>query len=234
MSISPILKNRIEGVHNSVNFTSKRKNDLPERYEEPKTPSYIKRVPVMVLIAMSPLTVANSEAKGPAFPAEPKVEVVEQRQQSRPAPSIVKKEKVHHGYEEMQFIKIDNNGTPRTIEKLGVNYSYDSEGGYKGLMNLMVRMVSARPDRNNRYMILYSEIRQDGSFAPQRAAYVAAPFGQYILSFARSDSNNFAVAVDVQGNLNQLYGRDASAIEDQVTTLYDEHTGTTYKYPVRR
>jgi len=234
MSISPILKNRIDGVHNSVNFTSKRKNDLPERYEEPKTPSYIRRVPVMVLIAMSPLTIANSEAKGPAFPTKPDIEAVEQRQQNKPSPSIVKKEKVHHGYEEMQFVKLDNNGNLQNIEKLGVNYSYLSEGGYKGLMNLVVNVISAKPDRNNRYLILYNELKSDGSSAPQRATTIAAPFGQYILKFARSNSNNYAVVLDQKGHLNQLYGGDISPIEDQVTILYDEHTGTTYKYPARR
>lgn len=153
-------------------------------------------------------------------------------------PVIVLKEKVNDGYEEMQFIGIDNNGSKQTIEKLGANYSYNSEGGYMGLMNMMIKAICEKPDKDNRYAIIYNEIRTDGTFAAVMYCTVSNKFGKYIINFARSKRNNYSVLLIPPGEgsigcYEIIASQKCQKIEDQVTTLYDPHTETTYRYPTK-
>ena len=152
-------------------------------------------------------------------------------------PVAVLKKTVIDGYEEMQFVEIDKNGSKQSIERLGGNYSYNSEGGYKGLMNIMIFTICAKPGKDNRYAIMYAEIRTDGTLCPGKFCTVSNKIGKYILDFARSARNNYGVTLLTGDQMSHQYKIIAKQkwqkIEDQVTTLYDPHTGTTYRYPKR-
>lgn len=152
-------------------------------------------------------------------------------------PVIVLKKTVIDGYEEMQFVEIDDDGSKQSIEVFGGNYSYISEGGYKGLMDIRIFWICAKPGKDNRYAIKYAEIRTDGTLCPGEFCTVSNKIGKYILDFARSARNDCVITLQTGDQMSYIYKIIAKQkwqkIEDQVTTLYDPHTGTTYRYPKR-
>ena len=231
MKVTPILTNKVSPVSGLVNFKSKENGDLPVQYNHSSNPSYLKRVPVIVLIAMSPLTTTNTDAKIPFEPETPVTEVIEPQQSRRVHSTLTKKDLIKNGYETMQFLQIDSDNDKNTAETLGANYSYLSEGGNKGIMNMYVNMISLKPDKNGRYVIAYTEINNDRTLNDTRVCSVQAPFGKYILNFARSSANNNAIILERNGKLNQMYNGNIPWMEDEVTILYNEKTNTAYKVP---
>ena len=231
MKVTPILTNKVSPASGLVNFKSKENDDLPVQYNHSSSPSYIKRVPVMVLIAMSPLTTTNTDAKIPFEPEAPVTEILQQQQSRQVTPTLTKKESIKSGYENMQFLYINKDNNKNTSEILGANYSYLSEGGYKGVMDMYVEMISSTPDRNGRYPIIYTEVKRNTGEEEPRVCSVKAAFGEYLLKFARSSKNNKALIVVNDGSINRLNQGNIPWIEDEVTTLYNEKTNTAYKVP---
>lgn len=146
-------------------------------------------------------------------------------------PFLVKKERIDNGYENMQFLYIDKDGNSNTIEILGANYYYRSEGGYKGVIDMYVEMISSIPDKNGRYPIIYTGLKRDKSQDEPRVCSVKAEFGDYLLIFARSPKNNKALIEVDNGDINRLNNGNIPWIEDEVTILYNDKTNTVYDVP---
>lgn len=233
LTITPVSLNNVSG-NNSVSFQAYRKKSDNVQPEQSQSSSNLAKVPVIVMLAMSPLTSANTNAKVPVMPESPRIEVVAPPQTTKKQSSkkvelsLIKEENYEAGYEKMKFLYGDADNDKRRAEALAVEYSYLSEGGYEGLMDFTVKMISPLPNKNGRYYIAYQEIK-NGEAEELRVCTIRKEFAKAMLNFVSSSFNHDAVKYDGDASLYKAFRGKSPKLEDEVRVIRDIHSGKFFK-----
>jgi len=230
MTITPI-SNVIVSHTNGVNFNGRR-NSEPVEIEDGR--SYrgpiqgLKQVPVIVLMAMSPLNSASVEPYNPITDA-PKVEVVDGVQQDSPLKMVGRTIYRTKDGQTAILIEYDKDGNKATFERCGFGYRYRAGNGVDGVMNGIVRIICPEPLSDGSYRIVFSEIHSDAPNDAYKVYRVPKEFGELILDFANFSRNNKAIFKASEEALVKKFGEAAvknpPTMEEEVTAFeYDDGT----------
>jgi len=212
------VSNKFNSSH--INFQSRaKKNDAV--YTENNSTG-LKRIPVLVLIAMSPIALSKSTAANPITLNTQNVEQVSDNNDSS-NPEEISRETVSSGYQHCSFIKYDTDDNKDNAEQLGFRYNYLSEGGYQGCIGGYFTSICACQNANKSYYATFYE--HDNGKKSKKPQLVKIPegFGRYILNFAKTKANNNAVYALPKSSYERVFGADslknAPKIENVVTTI---------------
>ena len=223
MTITPVSGFSVNRI-SPVNFGSRNKNVEPSQPPAHRdSSSAYKRVPVIVLLAMSPVAVNNSFSKAPADFEPNKIETVQQ--QKRNGYGYYKKHTVKSGYETCVFSHYDMDRDKNTAEVLAFSYNFDSEGGYKGRLKGYFQAIAAKPDADDRVLATYVGLDGDKIEGKPRICKIPIKFALYILDFINSGENNGAVVIAENELFEKAFGRkkiaNAPRIEDEINIIQD-------------
>ena len=228
MTITPVSGFSVNRI-SPVNFGSRNRN--VESFQPPAHrdgSSAYKRVPVIVLLAMSPVAVNNSFSKAPADFEPNKIESVQQ--QKRVGYGYYKKHTVKSGYETCTFNHFDMDKDKNTAEVLAFSYYYDSEGGYKGRLKGYINTLCAEDNPDDRVLVTYVGLDGNNIEKEPRVCTIPMKFALYITNFVNSDEDNGAVKLAKKETFVKWYGREkianAPRIEDEINIIQDSD-GTT-------
>lgn len=187
-------------------------------------PSAYKRVPVMLLIAMSPISVSDSFSKAPVEYECSGIELMEQQRQKAQS-NIIGQKTVDSNYEHCTFIKYDSDKVRNDAELLAFKYNYLSEGGYKGLLDGFFYSVCNTPYSDGRVLATYVGVADNKFDSDVRLCSIPSSFAKYIINFANSEQNNDAVKVAKKADYIASFGKDAIVnvpkIEDEINRVQD-------------
>ena len=226
MAITPVSNLISANRISPVNFGNRRRNVEPEQYpvQRDSRASAYKKVPVIVMLAMSPLTANNSFSKSPIEYDYPEIELVEQQRQKTQS-NIIGQRTVDSNYEHCTFMKYDSDKVRRDAELLAFKYNFQSEGGYKGLLDGFFYSVCSTPNSDGRVLATYVGVADNKFDRNVRLCTIPSGFAKYILNFANSEQNNDAVKVARKLDYIASFGKDAVVnvpkIEDEINRIQD-------------
>ena len=201
--------------------------------------SGLKKVPVIVLLAMSPLSTPATEPYSP-ITNEPKVEVVEGlQQQGEPLKLKMINRTIYRTKDDQTavLIEYDNDGNKATFEQFGFGYRYRAGTGVDGVMSGDLRIICPKPLSDGSYRIVFRETHKNAPDDAFKVYRVPKEFGELILEFTGSVRNNKAIYTASEEMLIKKFGEDTvknpPTMKEEVTTFqYDD--GTEKRVPKAR
>ncbi len=222
MAITPVSGFSVNRI-SPVNFGSRSKNIEHQPPAHRDSSSAYKRVPVMVLLAMSPVASSDSFSKAPIDFEPNKIEYVQQPKHN--GYGYYKKHTVKSGYESCTFSHYDMDRNKNTAEVLAFSYYFDDEGGYKGRLKGYFQAIAANSDGNNRVLATYVGLDGNKIEGKPRVCKIPTKFALYILDFINSGENNGAVVIAENELFEKAFGREkianAPKIEDEINIIQD-------------
>ena len=229
MFVAPV-SNKLYNSH--INFQSRTSNG--DNGSSAGSSNGLRRVPVMVLIAMSPFMPAKAETGLPVMNENLNTVQVSDSV-SNSSQDEITRETVNSGYQKCSFIKYDTDDNKDNAEKLGFRYSYLSEGGYQGVAGGYFTSVCSCRNSNKTYYATFYEHDSGKKSKQPKLVKVPEDFGKYLLNFAKSNANNHAIYALPKSSYERVFGVDslktAPKIEDAVTTLVTKEGN---KFPQER
>ena len=193
MAITPIA-NYLSTRNNSIAFNGKNRNfeqpvDYDNRSSQSSAMSGLRKVPVIVLMAMSPLTVPNTEAK--EINAEEPI-AMEVASPQRVEPRIIGNLDLFHARigklnSKIYFGKVDLDGDANSIEAISFRYEHDVPNTPNILrLDGMVKHICPKPiNSEGEYFMSYTSIDENGKEFV-RGCRVPAKYGKYIVDLINS------------------------------------------------
>jgi len=193
-------------VSSYINFSSRKSKDVVPFGEGNVThnrkTSKLKQVPVIVMIAMSPLSTKASKFK-PIELNAPKIEMVEQN----PPQEILKRRitKVF-GNQKIEYSFISKDGDIHNFEKVYMRYA-NPVGDKVKYLNGQVIALCAETKPNGDYLIAIRKV-EDGTLKKNfELCYIPEDFG-YILDLSHdTPANNNAIMRLPKSEFNEYFGR---------------------------
>ena len=213
MAIKPITG--AAPVNSYINFSSRKRHDYSPEVEytpQSSTSSKLRQVPVIVMIAMSPLTTASSTLPRIDMieDSAPKVEVVDQQGKE----VVVLRVKKSLGNQKIQYIGMSNDNDVNTFEKMFFKYQDDSKIGKKGLFGKVVA-VCPQQDVKNRYLVAYRNVIDSKTSEDISICFIPKQLGDILYAYCTIPFNNKAIGVVPKAEFEQYFGRNSvnSAVE---------------------
>ena len=198
---------------NKIDFTS-RKNKQQKADNTTSSNSSLKKIPLMVMIAMSPMVAPLSASAQNSNNLTFSTQVTNMRFIG--LEPIETKDKDETIYFQKRSKDID-----KTAELMGFDYfrKITLPDGRKAnaCMFGIINNISDKTNSDGRYIATYQEIK-DGRVQNERICSLPKEFGKYLLKFAKTNENNGAVKVQTRSELEEEYG--ISNIEG-ATPLYE-------------
>ncbi len=189
MAIQPISSRLVNSQRSLPSFKAKQHRDNAEPDYMPRSQSGLKKVPVIVLMAMSPLVAApgNSIANsGGNIPYVDKVEQLDQTPRTKSLPTEV----IREGFHVFDVFKITTDDDDSNAELLLIRYHAISEGGYEKIMDAQIKAFCIEPEQDGSHIVALREFRNKGNeLGKYRLVRVPPKFGQYLNKFIFSDQN---------------------------------------------
>ena len=165
----------------------------------------LRKVPVIVLIAMSPLTSSDVNA---SFPILPEANIENTSGSTRSYSKELSRETIRSGYQECTFIKYDKDFNNDNAERLGFRYSYLSEGGFRGLLGGVFTSICCEKNPNKTYTATFYELKGNQKSSEVQLVNLPEAFGKYLLRFAKSNKNNNAIQFLPKASYVRVFGSD--------------------------
>ncbi len=197
MTIRPITPGLGTSSNYQAAFNGKHSDEQTPDYRT-KSSSGLKKVPVIVLMAMSPL---NSIPSNPSNTTE-----IQSVQQSNP---LIGTYTIKNGNEECKFLKVNVDEDPSTMECVGFVYNDYSYGGkIKGEIQGAFRQICTDVAADGTYVAVYQELLSDNSYSKPRFCRIPGKFGEYLIQLSRWSKNNGAIQSGTRQDFAKAYGKD--------------------------
>ena len=210
MNIRPISQ---VSYNNKIDFTS-RKNKQQKADNTTNTSSPLKKVPLMVMLAMSPMVMPLSASAQNSNNVTLGMQVTNMRFIG--LEPIETKDK-----DETIYFQKRSNDVDKTAELMGFDYFRKTTlpDGRKANVCMfgIINNISDKTNSDDRYIATYQEIK-NGRVQNERICSLPKEFGKYLLKFAKTNENNGAIKVQTRSELEEEYG--ISNIEG-ATPLYE-------------
>jgi len=219
MKVSAISFSSKSNYNNIKTNTNRKENPNDYSY----TPmSQLKSVPLVVLVAMSPL---NASATNSINAIE--APSIEQVVQDKPISVLGKKEITTKNEEEFcRFIAYNTDENSKNAEIIGFNYNCYTKDGNIGVMSGVFQSVCPDKTDDNKFIVTYEEIKNSQNTGEIKTCYIPEEFGQYLLKFANSKFNNNAIDIASKSDLQKAFGEDILENTKDISNCV-----STIKYP---
>ena len=223
MAITPI--SNVLGVNRnySVNFgTGKYSQDDREEFmPRSGSSSNLVKVPVIVLLAMSPLNSSsvdlyNQDANINA------IEIVQTPQQSR-KPSIKNTQELTLGNQHIIIVTGNRDSNVNNFERVSFSYDYTNEQHISKLRGVFFA-IADKPESDGKYLIAYKELHKDGKLSNNKICYFPKNFGSYVDLLSTSYTNNKAILSLPKSEFIEYFGNEAvknAPMLKDATTSYE-------------
>ncbi len=214
MTITPVSNFSLS--NSNVNFTRRRRDVEPDTipYQPERSSGIVKKVPVIVLLAMSPLNSSSVEPYNPNYIPN-NIEMVQQRDDN-----IVLKRELHSGNESIRYLAFSDDNNEKDFENFCFNYD-NKVGNKKGILVGKVIAICDTPRTDGRYLMAYRQISNGQAEKDFKICYIPDVFGAYLNSYAQGWANNNAIGRLPRSQFDEYFGvnnvRNAPLIKDRVT-----------------
>ncbi len=188
MAIQPISSSMVKSNRNlttfGANYEKAPSNYVPERQ------SSLKKVPVLVLMAMSPLVSAPAPTYANSAEKVQYVDNIEQIDQS-PRHKFFPREVIRDGFHVFDVLKISTDDDDTDAEMVLFRYRAISEGGYEKVMDAQLRAYCVDKERDGSHIVALREVTNHGeTIGKYKLVRVPAKFADYLNKFVFSDQNS--------------------------------------------
>lgn len=190
MAITPIT-NYMPMHRNSINFSGKN-NKNEQQYEhnstKPSQLSGLRKVPVIVMLAMSPINMQNIQAKPLPEPVTTTVSAPSSKSSNPVAigNTDILTDKLEDIPAKYYFIKLDIDGNKKNAEMLTFRFEYVSPIDGLHQLDGIVRGICPEPDKKNRYLMEFECTSFDETYTISKVCNVPAKFAKYILNLTKT------------------------------------------------
>ena len=208
MAIKPIAGSM--PVHSNISFSSRNRRDdygMEEEYTQPsRKSSKLKQVPVIVMIAMSPLTTANSKVSqfSPLETNAPKIVMVDQ--DVKPVTKFNKS--LVYEKERIKYLGLSLDDNVNNVEKVYFYYSLDDRPDLEGF-DANVVAICPEQDSKGQYLLAYRVKKGNKISKDTEICYIPKNFGDFLYNFGDSFVNNNAIRIIKKDVFYEVFGRDA-------------------------
>ena len=215
MTITPVSNLSLKS-NGSINFTSRRRDFEPDSvsYQPERSYGIAKKVPVIVLMAMSPLNSSSVEPYNPNYIPN-QIEAVQQSDDN-----IVLKRELHSGNESIRYLAFSDDNNEKDFENFCFNYD-NKMANKKGILVGKVIAICDTPRADGRYLMAYRQITNGQAEKDFKICYVPDVFGAYLNSYAKGWANNGALGSVSKSEFDEYFGannvKNAPLIKDRVT-----------------
>ena len=205
MAITPV--SGLTGINRGYVPNFGRRIDEEEEHYNYKTQdsTSMVRVPVMVLLAMSPLNSSSVDLYNQDTDING-IEMVQAPQQTR-SPQIIYQKEMTLDKERIVILGSNRDNNIHNFEKLGFNYEY-VPGPVAGLLDGTFVAIADKAEEDGKYLTAYRELK-DGKFSNYKICYLPAKFGYQVHMLSTSKGNNDAVMVLPKSEFSEYFGADA-------------------------
>ncbi|MBR6098502.1 hypothetical protein IKP85_02020 [bacterium] len=203
MAITPVTGFKpVSTWNNSIPFGKRYDDDSDNEYAgSSRTSSNLKRVPVIVMIAMSPLTTANTSASSPiTFEPVNATEIVQQSDRQ----TTIHRDK----NETMKVIRYNEDNNAKNYESIGFNYWVD-EPNRRGVMSGVIMAICEDQRSDGKYLLAYKEVSKNNSMSNYKLCYIPKIFGVNIKAMLKLPSNNSSAAAIPLKEFTDYFGRNS-------------------------
>ena len=216
MTITPVSNLSLKS-NGSINFTRRHSDFEPDSvsYQPERSSGMAKKVPVIVLMAMSPLNLSSVEPYNPNYVPN-NIEMVQQGGNKN---FIIERE-LHSGNESIRYMAVSTDDNEKDFEVFGFNYD-NKVGNKKGILAGRVVAVCETPRADGRYLMAYRQISNGQAEKDFKICYIPDVFGAYLNSYAQGWANNNAIGRLPRSEFDEYFGKanvkNAPLIKDRVT-----------------
>ncbi len=215
MTITPVSNLSLKS-NGSINFTRRHSDFEPDSvsYQPERSSGIAKKVPVIVLMAMSPLNSSSVEPYNPNYVPN-NIEMVQQRDDN-----IVLKRELHSGNESIRYLAFSDDNNEKDFENFCFNYD-NKVGNKKGILVGKVIAICDTPRTDGRYLMAYRQISNGQAEKDFKICYIPDVFGAQLKFYANFRTNNGAIGLLPQSEFDEYFGKsnvkNAPLIKDRVT-----------------
>lgn len=193
MAIQPITS--CTPTYSGVRFSGRKHRDADYvSVPSDSTISKLKQVPLVVMIAMSPLNAANGVSAAPHVEETPitLVEPSETENLENVYQGSVRKGVVHNfvltlGDQQLRYVGVNRDENRATYESFLFNYDC-VKNNKKVIMDGQFIAICKQPESDGRYLIAYKEVEND-KLSGFKLCYLPKKFGDYLYVLASSVAN---------------------------------------------
>lgn len=207
MAIAPI--SNVLGVNRnySVNFGNRKSEKYSgEEYDSRSaSSSNLVKVPVIVLLAMSPLNSSSVDS----YNQDVNISGIELVQTPPQNPvTIAYLKELTSGNEHIVITGMDKDRNRKNIESLGFNYDI-TKGPLISKLDGLFFAIANEPETDGRYLIAYKELQKDNKFSKNKICYLPSAFGEQIRMISSFKSNNDAIKLLPKSEFTEYFGEEA-------------------------
>jgi hypothetical protein len=216
MTITPVSNFSLKS-NGSINFTRRHRDFEPDSvsYQPERSSGIAKKVPVIVLMAMSPLNSSSVEPYNPNYVPN-NIEMV---QQSSVKKGLVYKREMKYQDQQLRICGINDDKNLSTFEKIGFNYDCKKSNRH-GVIDGYFIAICKESRNDGSYLIAYKEFEPDGKTSDFKLCYLPATFGENLYVMSTGVRNNGAMGVLPKSEFTDYFGKknveNAPFIKDAV------------------
>ncbi len=213
MAIAPVSMVSV-CKNNPIGFEGRRNRNNDDYIPQSREVTGLRKVPVIVLMAMSPLNSASVEPYNPNYIPN-QIEAVQQNESK-----MILKRELHSGNESIRYMALSDDGNDKNFEIFGFNYD-NKVGNKRWFLVGQVIGVCDTPREDGRYLMAYRLINNGKTDDEFSLCYVPDVFGAYLNSYAKGWANNNALMSVPRSEFEEYFGKNnvknAPLIKEQVT-----------------